>query len=185
MTSVFHTSYLWRSNNYYRYTKVTVHKDGTDGPFGEKIHAFALVSCIEDGTADDWRFEISSYDHVTGEVDHFHGTDEQKRDKVLQLGNRDLKIRSKARTLGKMVDHCILTGRLSENGPVIVTTNVPGLERSDCVLKELIFIILHRVRRGAQSVYSSVESRTLSRVFGFGDMHVSDGGPHHEFLLRG
>ena len=184
LTSVFHTSYLWRSKNLYRYNKVTVYKDGRDGSLGERIHAFSLVSYIEDGTADGWQFEISTYDYVTDAVDHFVGTDEEKREKVLQLGHRDLKIKSQARALGKLVDHCKLSGGLSEDGPVIVRTNAAGLEGSDCVLKELVFLILHRIRRGAQRVYSAAESRPLSRVFGFGDMHATDGGPHHEYLQR-
>ena len=133
----------------------------------------------KDGVVDDWRFEIPTYDYVTGEVERLFGTDEETRDKVLQLGNRDLKIRSEARALGELVDQCILTGKLSVNGPVIVRTIVPGLEESDCVLKELTLIILQRIRRGAQSAHSSTESRTLSRGFEFGDMCVSDGGPHH------
>ena len=100
------------------------------------------------------------------------------------MGHRDSEVRKKARELGLEVDQALRTGGISDNAPLTIQTNVTGLAGSDCRLRELVFIILRKVRRGMEKVYSSEEARKLSWTFGYGAMHITDVGPHYEQLLR-
>ena len=71
----------------------------------------------------------------------------------------------------------LATDGISENAPRTIRTNEAGLEGGDCLLRELAFIILRKVTRGVEEVYSSGEARTLPGRAIFGAMRGHDAAP--------